>query len=297
MVGYVVADKPELKVKEYELYCSYYCGVCKSIGKRHGFFPRLVLSYDSAFLAMILSSLNSKEETILREHCIIHPVKKKNICVENPAVDYAADVMIILAYQKVIDDIKDDNKASAKAMKLMFQGTYRKLQAKYPRLCLIIEKELEVLSAMEKEKCSSIDMTSDAFARIMEAVFNSYSDGDCDDVQRKVLGNIGFHLGKWMYLIDAFDDIDENIEDKNYNPLIYRFAYDPVNESKEAFKERIIPRTEFLLFHYLGEMEKAYNLLDLGKNKGIASNIIYFGLNRKTEQVLGKGNDKDERSL
>lgn len=297
MVGYVVADKPELKMKEYELYCSYYCGVCKSIGRRHGFFPRLVLSYDSAFLAMILSSLNDKEENILKEHCIIHPVKKKNICVEEPAVDYAADVMIILAYQKLIDDIKDDGKTTAGIMKFMFQNTYKKLQNKYPRLCLIIENELEVLSSLEKDKCSSIDLTSDAFARIMEAVFNSYTEGGCGDIQRKVLGSMGFHLGKWMYLIDAFDDIEENINDKNYNPLIYRFGYEPENESIEGFKERILPRTEFLLFHYLGEMEKAYNLLELGKNRGIANNIIYFGLNRKTEQVLRKGKDKDERSV
>lgn len=297
MVGYVVADKPEMKVKEYELYCSYYCGVCKSIGRRYGLLPRMVLSYDSAFLAVLLSSLEAEEEKIIRQHCPVHPVKKKNICVDNCAVDYAADVMIILAYHKLADDIKDEKSIKARAMKLMFESTYRTLEEKYPDLCSRVESELEALGRMEKEKCGSVDMTSDSFAEIMKAVFTGYPEVNRSETVKKILGSMGFHLGKWMYLIDALDDIDENIKDGNYNPLIYRFGYDSGSEPADEFKKRILPHTEFLLFHYLGEMSKAYDLLEIKKNRGLVDNIIYFGLNRKTEQITGKGKEEDERSL
>lgn len=297
MVGYVVADKPEMKVKEYELYNSYYCGVCKSIGRRHGLLPRMVLSYDSAFLAALLSSLDYEEEKVIKEHCLVHPVKKKNICIENAAIDYAADIMIILAYHKLLDDIMDEKSIKAQAMKLMFESTYKRLEKEYPSFCSLVGVQLSKLSKMEEEKCDSLDMTSDSFAEIMREAACGYKGKALSSQEQLALGVMGFHLGKWMYIIDAFDDIEENIKDGNYNPLLYRFEYDSQKETVEEFKERILPRTEMLLFNYLGEMSKAYELLDIKKNKGLLNNIVYFGLNRKTEQITKKGKEQDERSL
>ena len=92
MLGYVKIDKGELKVREYEVYTGYYCGVCKSIGRRYGQLPRMVLSYDAAFLAILLASLSDESNTPVQEHCIAHPVIKKKTVIRNRAIDYAGDV-------------------------------------------------------------------------------------------------------------------------------------------------------------------------------------------------------------
>ena len=296
MTGYVIADKPEMKVREYELYNAYYCGVCKSIADRYGQIPRLLLSYDSAFAAVLLAGLSEEKEKICSEHCIIHPVKKKFIIREEPAVDYAADILLILAYAKLEDDIRDEGKVSARSLHLLLKGAFRKLQAAYPKMCREISALLEELSGLEKEKSDSLDRTCELFGKVMAVTFSSWQGGDAE---KPVLEKMGDALGRWMYLVDAWDDIGENIRDGNYNPLIYRFGFDPSAESETAFRERILERVRFLLYHYLGEMSKAYDLLTMRKNKGITDNVVYFGLHRKTEEVLKKGTaeKENERSL
>ena len=269
MLGYVTADKPELKMREFEVYSGYYCGVCKSIGRRYGQLPRMVLSYDAAFLALLLAGLFKEEDNPTREHCIIHPIKKKTI-VSGDAIDYAADVMLILAWFKLIDDARDEGKLYAKAAVFTMKGKYRKLEASRPGLCQKINHNLEELTKLEDSKCESLDQAAEAFAKIMEAIFE---EGPVPDGFREyeVLRRIGYHLGKWIYLIDAIDDIDENIESGAYNPLLYRFKYQP---GEENFKGRIMETCRFNLFHYLGEISKSLDLLSLRKNKGVIENIV-----------------------
>lgn len=280
MLGYVTADKPELKMREFEVYSGYYCGVCKSIGRRYGQLPRMVLSYDAAFLALLLAGLFKEEDDPTREHCIIHPIKKKTI-VSGDAIDYAADVMLILAWFKLLDDAHDEGKMYAKAAVSTMKGKYRKLEAARPGLCSKISQHLAELTRLEDSKCDSLDQAAEAFAKIMEAIFE---EGPVPDGFREyqVLRRIGYHLGKWIYLMDAIDDIDENIESGAYNPLLYRFKYQP---GEENFKERIMETCRFNLFHYLGEISKSLDLLSLRKNKGVIENIIYKGLLKQTEEM------------
>ena len=280
MLGYVTADKPELKMREYEVYSGYYCGVCKSIGRRYGQLPRMVLSYDAAFLALLLAGLFREEDEPTREHCIIHPIKKKTI-VANDAIDYAADVMLILAWYKLEDDAHDEGKLYARAALKTMKGIYRKLEAARPGLCRKISENLAELSRLEKEKCDSLDQAAEAFAKIMEAIFE---EGPVPEGFREheVLRRIGYHMGKWIYLIDAIDDIEENIESGAYNPLLYRFKYQP---GEENFKGRIVETCRFNLFHYLGEISNSLDLLSLRKNKGVIENIIYKGLLKQTEEM------------
>ena len=297
MTGYVIAEKPEMKVKEYEVYTSYYCGVCKSIARRFGQVPRILLSYDSAFLALLFSGLSEDPAPFEQERCLYHPVKKRFVCLDAPAVDHAADVLLILAYAKLEDDIRDERKLTSAALKQFLKGAYRKLQKAHPDLCKEVEKQLQALSELEEAKSDSLDQTGEAFGKIMAAAFSSYP--EADETQKMVLDRMGYALGRWMYLIDAFDDIGENLKDGNYNPLICRFSYHKETEDEAAFRERIRERVSFLLFSYLEEMSKAYDLLSLKKNRAIAENVVYLGLHRKTEEVLEKGKKEkeDERSL
>ena len=171
MLGYVTADKPELKMKEYEVYSGYYCGVCKSIGKRYGQLPRMVLSYDAAFLALLIAGLSAEADEPSREHCMVHPIKKKTI-VRNNAIDYAADVMLILAWYKLLDDANDEGKLYAKTATATLKGIYRKLETARPELCRKVGEHLTKLTELENAKCDSLDQVAEEFAKIMEAILD-----------------------------------------------------------------------------------------------------------------------------
>lgn len=310
MLGYVKIDKGELKVREYEIYCGYYCGICKSIGRRYGQLPRMALSYDAAFLAIFLAALGEAPDEPLQEHCAVHHIQKKTM-LYGDAVDYAGDIMLILAWYKLMDDAHDEGKTYAKATMLLLRGIYRKLREEYLSLCETMEKNLRTLSALEDEKCASIDAAAEAFSKIMEAIFTEgvrriypdstlqvceaqdSADGDGETLPN-IAGRIGYHLGKWIYLIDAADDIEDNIETGAYNPLLYRFDYEP-GEDVGEFRARIDERLRFNLIHYLAIISRDIEALPLRKNRGILENIIYLGLNRKTEEILTRTEVKKRR--
>lgn len=281
MLGYVTADKNELKIREYEVYQGYYCGICKSIGSRTGQIPRMTLSYDIVFLAILLESLNGEKEDIRPEHCIIHPIKKKPAVRNSRAVDYAADLMVMLAYHKLEDDWNDDRSAKAYAGKTALHHAYMKLQGEYSELCGAMERDLRHLSELEKEHSGSMDSTCDAFADIMEAMFTGYYDDK--DVNR-ILAQLGRNLGRWIYAVDALDDYSEDIEKNQYNPLIYR--------------QNGIEGIDILLYNYLAEVLKAYDLLDIKKNRGIIDNILLMGLRLRTDSIVKeREEDTDGKSI
>lgn len=325
MLGYVRIDKGELKVREYEIYTGYYCGVCKSIGSRYGQLPRMVLSYDAAFLAVLLASIADEPDKPEAEHCIGHHIKHKTV-IRNEAVDFAADVMLILAWHKLQDDVNDEGKLSARAAMTAFKRLYRKLYKQYPVLCDNISAYLKSLTSMENSNCGNLDMAADAFAKIMETIFcegichlygneqdistdfSSYQSAGCDDpagsretdpsflsidtfdarhlTAHEAFSAVGYHLGKWVYLIDAADDIEENIESGAYNPLICRYEFDGSSETAAEFRERIKDSLSFSLYNCLAVLDSCINQLHIKKNRGIIENIVYFGLNRKTEEIL-----------
>lgn len=301
MLGYVKIDKGELKVREYEIYTGYYCGICKSIGKRYGQLPRMALSYDAAFLAIMLASLDDESDLPVQEHCVAHPMIKKKTIVRNRAVDYAGDVMLLLAWYKLMDDAKDEGKLYAKATMTMLKRVYKKLRSRYAALCTGMENRLSELSALEEDKCPNLDMAAEAFAKIMEIIFYEgvkavygQDSARVADEASSLLAKIGYHMGKWIYLIDAVDDIEENLRSGAYNPLLYRFQYDETAETADEFRARIEPDLRFNLYHYLAVLSNYADSLDIKKNKGIIENVIYFGLNRKTEEIITR-TDKDKQ--
>ena len=170
MLGYVQIFKPELKVREYEVYMGYYCGVCKYIGAEYGQLPRMVLSYDAAFLALLLACVDETPDAPVQEHCIAHHIKDKTI-IRNRAVEYAGDVMLILAWYKMLDDAQDEGKIYAKASARLLKRLHRKLVNKYPALCDGIEINLAKLNGLEKAKCASLDEAAESFSKIMDVIF------------------------------------------------------------------------------------------------------------------------------
>src|SRR5665648_414148 len=321
MLGYITPDKPELKVREYEMYSAYYCGICKAIKRRHGEIPRLVLSYDSVLLAMILSAVYDLEKgvaenypagpTVKLERCIIHPVKKRAIVYNDAAIDYAADMLVALAYYKFKDDWTDEKKVLGALGIAAFNNLHRKITGMYPETCGIINKSIAKLSELEKENCQSMDEAAEPFAQLMKAAFSGAplnpglrfvaaraEDADQTEAGSKaeehlneaelksLLGEIGYNVGKWVYLIDAVDDLEKDLEKNRYNPL-------KGIKDDENYKSRV----EFSLICTLENASLALKKLELEKNKGIIENIIYSGLFRKTESIVGLVNSEDEKNI
>ncbi len=280
MLGYVTIEKNELKVREFDMYQAYYCGICKSIARRFGQLPRMTLSYDAVFLALVLAGLSEETDIVLQEHCITHHIKKKPVVFGNEALDYAADVMVILAYHKFLDDWKDEKSKIGLIGKSALAGAYRKLQEFHPEICRKIENALTNLSDLERENSGKLDLVADTFADIMETLFTGY-DPAANSVQ--ILGQLGRQLGKWIYTIDALDDYEKDIEAEHYNPLIFR--------------ENKLEGIGDLLYNYLAEVSNAYDLLEIKKNKGIIDNIIFIGLRGRTDVILRERTEWNEQSV
>lgn len=294
MLGYVTTEKQELKMREYEIYRGYYCGVCKSIGRRYGQIPRLALSYDAAFLALVLAGMEAERDVPTKEHCIIHPVKK-NTVVANPFIDYAGDVMLMLTWFNLADDVRDEQKAGSKILLEMMRPLYKKIKKDRGPLCDLVQRHLDELSILEKQRSANLDQVCDTFAKVLEAIFLG-GPGNPDSDEKRVLGRLGYHLGKWIYLMDAWDDLADNQKTGAYNPFLQRYGHRP-EESLPDFQNRIRGQVEWNLLVCCEELGKTIDLLEINKNKGIIENIVYLGLLRRTEKALGKEDNNDRESL
>ena len=268
MLGYVSVSKDALSESELEIYRGYYCGVCKSMA-RYGQVPRLALSYDSVFLALLLGALSSGEEEITTEHCIVHHIKRNPVVKHSQEIDYAADILLMLAYYNFLDDKRDEHKLRGTVGEAFLKKAYKKLSQKYKTISKEIEEGIEKLSILENEKSDSLDKTAGAFGEILKAVFTGYYK---DEKVNRILGDIGYNLGSWIYVMDALDDLEDDRKSSSYNPLIYR----------EGGKEGL----EDTLYNFLGRVSASIDLLDIKKNKGIIDNVILFGLRGRTESLL-----------
>lgn len=283
MFGYIVPDNPELKIKEYEIFKSYYCGVCKSMGRRFGPLARTVLNYDLVFIGLIWSGLDDKLPVISREACIINPFKKKWIVRENEFVDLAADLNILLTYYKLRDNWHDERKIGSLSASFFLYFIYRQAKAKRPELDQKIRTALQALDVLEKQKCASIDAAAEPFADLMRQILRDGYKGS-DQGTIRSLEWLGYNLGKWLYLIDAYDDIEKDARNGSYNPFICQYRYDKI-EPADLFKAKLRDEAKFNLTHCLGQTVSAAELLQLN-NKPIVDNILYLGLYKKTEIIL-----------
>lgn len=269
MFGYISPLKCELRVRELTLYNAYYCGLCRSIQSRFGEIPRMTLSYDCAFLALLAAGISGAEPCRERR-CGYKPMKgKMPVAPDSEALRFAADVNVLLAYHKCKDDWADEKKPSALAAKAVLETAAKKAGASRPEAEAAIRNGLSELSALENACCTELDRPADAFARLMRGVFSA---APADETNSAVLSQFGWHLGRWLYLIDAWDDREKDRKKGCYNPFL----------ASGAGAER----AAFLLHLSLNEAEKAYDLLDLKANGGVLDNIVHLGCAYKTEQLL-----------
>ena len=286
MFGYVLPNKMELKVREYELFKAYYCGVCKSIKKNFGQLPRMSLSYDMTFLAILLDSIESNNSSIKLERCFVHPHKKKPYVLDNKALSYAAFCNVALTYFKLVDDKEDDNSITSSFLSFVLKRYFKKFPKQCDKILLEIETSLSTLSKLEQGGIAkSIDEICHPFAHLTGYLLSVYN------LNNENLYNLGYNLGKWIYLIDAIDDLEKDMQKNKFNPL-----NDILNKEKLPYKEfrsSILERIEFNLITCGRIAFNELNNIDIKRNKEIIENILSLGLMMKMDKILNISNCKE----
>jgi hypothetical protein len=280
MFGYVRPLKGELKVSEYELFKAVYCGLCHTLGRRYGLPSRFVLSYDLTFFATVITAL-SDDFSISRSRCIASPFRKKCTACTSSSSELAADLTVLLAYFKLEDEIKDKkglSKLPALFFTVLLRPFYKRARRFRPQLSEKIKKSLENLSQLEREKAPSIDRTADTFAVILS---DAVGDAGLDEKTSRILQTMFYHIGRWIYIIDACDDYTEDIEKKQYNPIAYRYEL-----SDSTLPESIKSELEITISHSLACAASAYELIDWKNWEGLVGNVVYKGLYAVTAEVL-----------
>ena len=282
MFGYIKPLANELKVREFELYKSFYCGLCKTMEKKISTISKMTLNYDMVFLVFIRVALTNETFENISFRCKFKPTKKRNYIKTNESLLYSSCVAAILSCYKFIDDISDAKNRFKKLflkLPMSFFSRFKKRACRYyPELDEKIKEPLSKLSELEKNKCKSIDETAACFAGLMKNIF---SFGLQKPEQIRIAEMIGWHLGRWLYIIDALDDFDKDIKKKEYNPFIEYY-----NDKNNMIHD--IDIIKFSLVSSLNEINTAFSLADYSCVNPIISNILNLGLCDCQEKILGK---------
>ncbi len=289
MFGYIRTDTPEMRVRENEYYRAVYCGLCRAQGKCTGQCSRFTLSYDIVFLALLRLALDGKPVEIKRGRCMAHPFRKRAYIVFCEPLAYCAYAAAILTHGKIADDLCDEKglkRLKARIVKPFTSHMRKKALKKYSELDRRVFEGLRQLSEIEKQGLASVDIPADAFGDILADILSFGLEGS----DEKIMRNIGRHIGRWIYIVDAADDLDEDIKKNRFNAFERLYSGEIPENERESVANSL--RLELLA------AEPAFDLIDyrdLYDIEAIIGNIIYLGMPKTAEKVLKlKGNDNIE---
>lgn len=271
MFGYVTVCEPELKMKDFRKYKAYYCGLCQTLKERYGGLGQMTLAYDMTFVIILLTSLYERELKSTTHRCKVHPVKKQ-MMLQNEFSEYAADMNLILAYYHLKDDWQDERKVSALLGTAALRKKAERAVRKYPRQCKVIRRELKELARYEAMDSRDIDATAGCFGRLMEEVLVYKK-----DMWEETLRAIGFFLGKYIYIMDAYEDLEEDLKEGNYNPL------KDLNKSAEYEA-----KCREILCMMVAESSAAFEKLPCLVDADILRNILYAGVWTRYNKIQKK---------
>lgn len=277
MFGYVCINKSELKIKDYEAYKGVYCSLCKQLGKEYSFLTRFLLNYDCTFFSLFILA-NSDECAVFKKgRCRFNPFKSCNYCTSGEgAFSKGAALIVLMSYYKLLDNIRDGSffeKIGCVLIKPLFFSWMKKARKRYPIYADACKNMYESQIKAEKEN-ACVDEAAEPTANLLKSLFSleSYS-----DKIRPAYEQFGYHLGKWIYLMDAACDIDSDIKHKSFNP-IYNKLKKTQAESAE-FADNLLSQSFYLL-------SSAYRLIDKKRFEDILDNIVLLGLTKKQKESL-----------
>lgn len=278
MFGYVIVNKPELKIKDFDFYQSFYCGLCETLKNHYGRFGQISLNFDLTFLILVLSGLYESEITETSSRCIMHPMKQ-HMARTSEFSKYGADMTIVLTYLKCKDDWQDEHKQSSHILQSVLRKKYEALKNVYPEKIKRIEAALQENDELEQQSCTDLDVLASKTGAFMGEIFCVKEDEWHDS-----LFTFGDYLGRFIYLMDAYDDLQEDQKEGRFNPFI-QYA------EREDFDDWVKEILELMMASSAAAFEKLPILL----YTDMIRNIIYSGVWAKYDAVRKKRTgDKDE---
>lgn len=274
MFGYIAINKAEMKFKDYDMYQSYYCGLCRRLKDSYGKRGQLTLSYDMTFLIVLLTGLYEPKTISGKTRCIAHPFEQHPTCI-NEYTDYAAAMNLVLSYYKCKDDWIDEHKKKGFIAAKALESKIKKIENDYPQKVLVIRTKLEELGQYERKNETNLDLMAGLFGDIMAEIFAWQQDAWEISLRR-----IGFFLGKFIYLMDAYEDVEKDIENKSYNPLKNAF----LQETPEHFAMEC----RSLLTMMMAECSREFEQLPILLHVDILRNILYSGVWCRYTMVTSK---------
>lgn len=279
MFGYIVPAPEALSKEDIELFRSFYCSLCREMGKRSQV-SRLSLSYDMTFLAILISALLEKEpEAEKNVRCPMHPLKPtQNIL--SDGISYSADMSIILIKAKIDDDARDEKKPMYNFVNKLIKEDIKDIdEARFA-----VESSLAALAKIEEKNIKNPDAAADCFAKLCGDMFSL---SPAPEKEKKTLYWLGYNLGRWIYLTDAYADLEHDIKKGSYNPFADGTSADEIK------RQRGSEITELLKFT-LAEAAAAFDLLNIKRYKSLLENIIYIGLPARLSEVQA-GKERKKR--
>jgi hypothetical protein len=271
MFGYVRYSKLDLTYREHNRYKAYYCGFCRQIKQNFGEITRLTVNYDLVFLAILLSGIYGATDNSEELLCFLKPLKKKKI-IRNAYIDYASFINVLLVYYKCMDDYADNNSLIARLGAVVLYKNFAKARAKYPDKEKILREGLQKIQQLESSEKACLDDLSEIFGSIFGELY-VYSN---HDENAAILRRIGYLIGKFIYILDCYDDLPQDIKKKRFNPLI---GIDPL---------MVFDKIEQEVYNISNELEKIISDSDIKHSGGLISNIVKLGLRNKARSVLQK---------
>lgn len=281
MFGYIRTDTPELRVRENEYYRAVYCGLCRAQGKCTGACSRMTLSYDMVFLALLRLAVSGEIPEIKRGRCIAHPLKKRNYLDFCDSLAYCANASALLVYGKAIDDLQDEKgskRLKARLTRPIAKHMRKKARKELADLDQKITDGLRRLAAVEAQKLPSVDIPADCFGDILADLL-SYG---LPEREERIMRNIGKHIGRWIYIVDAADDLDDDLKADRFNAFACLYGNNVLDESHRRDVANSL-KLELMA------AEPAFDLIDYrcdGNVEELIKNIIYRGMPNVAERIL-----------
>ena len=278
MLGVMTFRKDEMKFREFDRYRGYYCGLCRAIGKRCGSVCRLALSYEMTFLAMLHTSLYEPETKSEMHRCALHPVGKR-LMLSNEAVDYCADLSALVSYYDLRDGWDDEKRVDRLAESALLKGAAARAGERLPRQKEAVERYVRALHEVEAKNDQNLDAAANLTGEMLAELYVVK-----DDVYARDLRELGYYLGKFIYLCDCYEDIERDIRKQNYNPLVAR-----------STSEHFAADCEQMLSDMMARAAMAFERLPLLEDAEIMRNILYSGIWLRFENATERRKAKKEQ--
>lgn len=268
MFGYVIVNKGDLTFREFDVYHSYYCGLCRVLKDNYGLVGQMSLNYDMTFLVLLLTSLYEPQTAYEMKKCIAHPFDRQGVSI-NKITQFGAEMNLLLTGYKCRDDWQDDRKILKKLYGTSLKSKIKAIRQKYSEKAEIIEVCFKNLDQLEKENCRNIDKMAGLFGKVMEELF-IYKEDEWEEILRK----LAYNLGKFIYLLDAYEDIEEDLKKNHYNPFAEKYQENDFEKN-----------CRIVLTSAIAECSRAFEMLPLIDNVKILRNILYSGVWHRYEKI------------